>query len=92
MSAIELEPSLTCCIETEAKRAYREALRKLLAAEGDYPQLTERVELLRLFLESTDFRQLRTEYEKHLLAGKKVKVTICMERGEPRYRAEVISP
>ena len=92
MSSIELNPSLTSCIESEAKREYRETLRKLLAAEDETPELKARFELLRAFLERADFGQLRADYEKRLLEGRKVKFTIYMEKGEPRYSVEISSP
>jgi len=89
MVVVELEPTLTSCIETEARKEYGATLRKLLAAEEDDPQLGEKAELLRLFLENTDFGQLRSEYEPHLLTGKRVRFTICLEGGAPRYKWEV---
>lgn len=89
MFRIELEPTLTSCIETEARKEYAVTLRRLLAGEESHQQLEEKVELLRLFLESSDFRQLRAEYEPHLLAGERVRFTICLEGGAPRYTLEI---
>ena len=89
MLKIELVPDLSSCIETVAKKEYREALGKLLReGEGDR-ELQERVELLRVFLEAMDFRKLRAESEKPLLQGKKVKFTIYLEGDKPKYSIRV---
>ncbi|GAH43195.1 unnamed protein product, partial [marine sediment metagenome] len=40
-------------------------------------ELEERIELLKAFLESADFGRLRSQSEKHLIEGKKVKFVIC---------------
>ncbi len=53
-------------------------------------ELAEKAEILRLFLESADFNKLRAESEKHLLAGRKVKFLVHLERGQPKYEMQVI--
>jgi len=55
MLRIELVPDLSHCIETVAKREHREALEKLLGAEEETKELQERLEVLRIFLETMDF-------------------------------------
>ena len=81
---MELEPELSACVETQAKRQYEQILDQLLK-KGEEKGLGEKLELLRLFLESTDFSKLRNKYEKHLLEGSKVKFILYLEKGKPRY-------
>jgi hypothetical protein len=76
-------------VETQAKRQYNQLLRQLLEKDAD-TELTERAEILRLFLESADFNRLRAESEKHLLAGRKVKFRLHLDRGKPKYRMEIV--
>jgi hypothetical protein len=85
---IELEPELDACIETKARREYNRVLSELLK-KGMEKGLTERLDILRLFLESADFNTLRSESEKHLVAGKKVKFMLYMEKGKPKYEMKV---
>ena len=85
---IELEPELSACIETKARREYQKTFNQLLE-QDDNEELQERIELLRLFLESTDFGKLRSEYEKHLAAGNKVKFILQLANGEPEYKIQI---
>lgn len=89
MVQIELVADLSHCIETVAKREYRETVEKLLAAEEGNRELQEKVELLRVFLRTADFRKLRVESEKHLIEGRKVKFVVYIEDGAPKYNLEV---
>ena len=81
MRSIEFKPSLNECIETLAKREYRESLQKLLGSTENSRELQEKAELLSLFLESADFSRLRAESEKWLSAGKNVKFILTLENG-----------
>ena len=83
---IELEPNLSSCIETLAKREYKKALSTILKAGTENEELLERMEVLRLFLESTDFGALRSRYEKYLEEGKKVKFRISCTKGKVNYK------
>jgi translation initiation factor IF-3 len=83
---IELEPSLSSCIETLAKREYEKALSTILKTGTEDEELSERLEVLRLFLESTDFGTLRSQYEKYLEKGKKVKFRIYSTKGKVSYK------
>jgi hypothetical protein len=85
---IELEPDLDCCIETLAKREYEKGLREVLNGE-ESPELTQRMEALRAFLEAADFKKLRGEYEPYLTPGKEVRFMICLEKGKPKYNFEI---
>lgn len=85
MLKIELVPDLSHCIETVAKREYREATAKLLAEPKENNELGKRIELLRTFLETMDFRKLRQESEKYLVEGRTVKFILYLEYGAPKY-------
>ena len=89
MLQIELRPDLSHCIETVAKREYRETLGKLIAGGEANQELQERVELLRVFLETMDFKKLRGESERHLMEGRKVKFVVRLEEGNPKYDLRV---
>ena len=88
MTYIELVPELEACVETQAKRQYNQVLSELLK-KGEEPELAEKLELLRLFLEAADFNRLRSESEKHLVAGKKVKFILHLEKGRPEYEMKI---
>jgi hypothetical protein len=48
------------CIETEAKRIYEESLRRYFSApDSEKPELEEKIEGLKNFLEYSDFNHLR---------------------------------
>ncbi len=71
------------------KRQYNKILRELLK-KGDDKELGEKLETLRLFLESADFNKLRSESEKHLVEGRKVKFILHLEEGKPEYEMKII--
>ena len=75
MITVELVPNLESCIETTARREHRKAMARLLSAADD-EELGQRVETLAAFLESADFARLRSESEKHLVAGKRVRFLV----------------
>jgi hypothetical protein len=85
---IELFPSLSHCIETTAKQEFWKSVDEYMEKQGDR-QLEERIELLKAFLESVDFRELRCESEKHLVEGKKVTFVIRWEENKPHYKMVV---
>ena len=89
MIRIELEPELSACIETKAKREYQKNLSRLLN-KGNNKELQEKSELLRLFLESTDFGKLRSQYEQYLVQGKKVRFILYWQQGKPKYEMQII--
>jgi hypothetical protein len=86
---IELKPDLSCCIETLSKREYKRTLNLLLKEGSVNEELGERLEVLRLFLESTDFGRLRSQYEGCLTEGKKVTFLIYPEKGKASYKLVV---
>ena len=83
---IELEPNLSSCIETLAKREYKKALSAILKTGTEDKELSERLEALRLFLEATDFGALRSRYEKYLEEGKEVKFRVYFIKGKVSYK------
>ena len=82
---VELGPSLSSCIETLAKREYEKTLSAILKAGTEDEELCEKWEVLRLFLESTDFGTLRSRYERLLEGGKRVKFGIYSSEGKVGY-------
>ena len=87
---IELVPDLSHCIETVARREHEQTVKELLVADVPEVTLTEKAEVLRLFLEGADLRKLRAESEKHLLEGREVKFIISIKEGELQYHMEVL--
>ncbi len=88
MSQIELVPDLGHCIETVAKREHAAALKQLLGPGQSNKELEEKLEILRLFLETADFKKLRAESERHLLEGRIVKFVVYLENGV-KYEMQV---
>jgi hypothetical protein len=86
MACIELKPNLSSCIETLSKREYERTLNLLLKEGSTEEELGERLEALRLFLESADFSRLRSQYEGYLMEGKKVTFLINNEEGKSSYK------
>lgn len=86
MDAIELFPSLSRCIETIAKETFWSLVSRRLESDQEDRELEEQIELLKAFLESTDFRELRSQSEKHLVQGKTVKFRIYRKDGKPNYQ------
>ena len=88
MLRIELLPDLSHCIETVAKRECQKTVSRLLEGAGS-EELEQTAELLRMFLETMDFRKLRTESERHLTEGKEVKFVVYLDDGAPKYTMQV---
>jgi hypothetical protein len=85
MLKIELVPDLDHCIETVAKKEYNEAVHQLLSEKTASDELKEKEEILRLFLETADFKKLRAESEPHLLQGEQVRFIIHLKDGVAKY-------
>jgi hypothetical protein len=86
MVCIELKPNLSSCIETLSKQEYEQTLNLLLKRGPVDKELGERLEVLRLFLEATDFGHLRSQYEGYLAEGKKVTFLIYPEKVKVSYK------
>lgn len=87
-TCVKLEPDLSHCIETVAREEFGRGMRLLLAGERA-PGLAERTELLRQFLETADFSELRRISEPLLAGGRKVTFIVYDDNGTPRYRLDV---
>jgi hypothetical protein len=86
MERVELFPSLSHCIETTAKEEFWNSVNQCMENEQEEDkELEQKVELLKAFLESMDFKKLRSESEKHLLEGKRVKFIIYWKEDKPDY-------
>jgi hypothetical protein len=85
MKEIELFPSLSHCIETTAREEFWNSLNQYMKSEQKDKKLADRIELLKAFLESADFKKLRSQSERHLIQGKQVKFVIHWKKGKPSY-------
>jgi hypothetical protein len=90
MDFIELFPSLSHCIETTAREEFWDSVNQYMEGGQEDKKLEGRIELLKAFLESMDFKKLRSQSEKHLIEGRKVKFVICWKEGKPSYEMVVI--
>ena len=53
------------------------------------PELEQKAEMLRMFLESTDFKRLRSEYEPYLAEGKRIKFTLRLIADRTEYNMKI---
>lgn len=86
MVSVKIKPTFSSCIETLSKIEYERTLNLLLKKEPLDEELGEKLEMLRIFLESTDFGHLRSQYEVYLDEGKEVTFLIFMEEGKVGYK------
>lgn len=86
---IELIPDLEHCVETAARKKHAELVNKLLGMESGDKETEEKLETLRLFLETADFRKLRTESEQFLTVGVYVRFIIYLDQGIPKYEMHI---
>lgn len=89
MLTIELVPSLSNCIHTITKREYADTLAQLLSGKPGKRKLQPKLELLTFLLKEIDFKQLRQESERHLMAGEKVRFLFYLEKGTPKYKMQI---
>ena len=87
---IEFEPDLSHCIQTLAKREYDRLMREILETEQVDSEINQKIEMLRSFLESTDFSKLRSEYEPYIIDGNHIRFTLRSMADATEYRYEVI--
>lgn len=86
---VQLAPTLESCIETTARKEFARSADELMRSRARDSKLEQRIELLRWFLETADFRKLREESELHLGAGRAVKFVLHFERGKPAWKMAV---
>lgn len=89
MDRIKLVPDLSNCIETTARKAHRERLFLLLSGNQDNDRLKTELNILEQFLEKVNFKQLRAESEKHLVAGNHVEYTLYVENDKIKYDLKI---
>ena len=77
MESIEFFPSLYHCIETTAREAFWNSVNQYMESGHEDKELEGKIELLKAFLESMDFKKLRSQSERYLIEGQKVKFVIC---------------
>lgn len=85
MNCIELCPNLSHCIQTVAREEFWNSVNILMASDQENDDLQQRVELLKAFLESMDFRELRRQSEEHLIQGHTVKFVVYWKQSKPSY-------
>jgi len=90
MLKTELFPDLEHCIETMAKREHTMVSKQLLVPGQRNKGLEEKLEILRLFLETADFKKLRAESEKRLMEGRKIKFVVYLKGGIPKHEMHLI--
>jgi len=90
MDGIELFPSLSHCIETAAREEFWNSVNQYMESGQEDKKLEEKIELLKTFLESVDFKKLRSQSERYLIEGKQVKFVIFWKEGKPSYEMVVI--
>jgi hypothetical protein len=89
MDGIELFPNLSRCIETTAREEFWNSVNQYMEGGQKDKELEERIELLKAFLESMDFKKLRSQSERYLVDGKQVKFVISWKEGKPSYEMVV---
>jgi hypothetical protein len=89
MDCVELLPSLSHCIETTANEEFWDSVNQYMESGREDKKLEEKIELLKAFLESADFKKLRSQSERYLVEGKKVKFVVCWKEGELNYEMVV---
>jgi hypothetical protein len=89
MDDIELFPSLSHCIETAARDEFWNSANKYMEGGQKDKKLEEKIEVLKAFLESADFKKLRSDSETHLVQGKRVRFVIGWKDGKPSYKMAV---
>lgn len=89
MLKVELLPDLAHCIETVARDEYTAIYKQILAPGQINRELADKLEILRLFLETADFKKLRAESEQLLMEGEKVRFVVYLEAGVPGYEMHI---
>ena len=89
MDCVELFPSLSHCIETTAREEFWNSVNQYMGSGHKEKKLEEKIELRKAFLESMDFKKLRSQSEGYLVEGKKVKFVICRKEEELNYEMVV---
>ncbi len=83
-------PTLEHCVETLSRNEFWSSVSQYVERGLADKDLEAKIELLKAFLESADFRRLRSQSEKCLVEGQKVKFVVCWRRGQPDCRMELV--
>jgi len=86
---IVLTPTISHCIETVAKREYWKNVNTYLKKRKVDKRLGGKIELLRSFLETADFANLRGQSDEHILNGKQVQFIVSMKNKKILYEMRV---
>lgn len=86
---IQLNPTLDRCIETAARQEFAAISAEYVRASESDSELEGKIELVRWFLQSADFRELRSQSEIYLTRGREVRFILTSQGGEARYRMKV---
>ena len=95
MKDIEMEPKYSTvelpgrCLKCLAEQEYGDCLRALLRGDEGKGEFEERFEAVISLLKSSELAKLRSDSEKYLSDGKKVKLVISADEGNYEYRLEV---
>ena len=88
---IVLTPTVSHCIETVAKREYWKNVNTYLKKRKGNKRLEEKIELLRSFLETADFSNLRKQSEEHILNRKQVQFIVSVKNKNLLYEMTVVN-
>jgi hypothetical protein len=80
MVGIELFPNLSRCIESAAREEFWNSVNQYMEGEQEDRKLEKIIELLKAFLESMDFKKLRSQSERYLIKGKQVKFVVFWKK------------
>lgn len=87
---MQLYPTLEHCIETTARHEFNRMVEHCLAAGEVDKHSADRIDLLRNFLETADFRALRQESSFYLIMGEKVRFVLSDNEGKVCCRMEIV--
>jgi hypothetical protein len=85
MVRIKLVPDTTYCIETVARMEHEKLMRTLLRSGAGDADVSRKMELLRTFLETADFKALRKQSDEYLQTGKRIAFIIRREGNSFSY-------
>lgn len=86
MVQIELSPDINHCIETAARHEYNKLLTVCLLGSRVDNEIKEKLEMLRIFLETMDFRKLRQQCDRYLQNGKPLRFVVSHTKGKISYQ------
>jgi hypothetical protein len=90
MDVLEIFPTLSHCIEITAREEFWNSVNQYMEGGQKDKNLEDKIGLLKAFLESIDFKKLRSQSERYLIEGKRVKFVILWENGNINYEMVVI--